>query len=236
MSFLDNVLGLFDREGSGAGALDFPDLRNLPLRDILDLFGLGDSNIAGSGADSGAVNRNFDRGSGLSLSDIILLASTTGAGAFGEREGTITDETTIDPHTEAQRNKISGLFDQLLNEDPDFAGFSANRTENFNRGAQAKDRATRERLAGRGISLQSPAAQVALNNINNDRVSNIITGLNEIPMLARQNKEKNINDLGSFFNSAPFSSKTVQTQSGNITGGGLTGFASMLARLRGLNA
>jgi len=235
MGFFDNVLDFISTDGGPSG-LEFPDLRDLPLRDIFKLFGLdGASQINGEGSGVDG-NSSPGRGSGLSLSDIILLASTAGAGAFGEREGTITDETTIDPHTEAQRNKISGLFDQLLNKDPDFSGFSAGRDENFNLGAEAKTRAARERFAGRGIDVQSPAAQVALNNINSERVGNIIRGRNEIPLLARQNREKNVNDLGTFFNSAPFSSKTVQTQSGNVAGGGLTGFASMLARLRGLNA
>ncbi len=180
-----------------------------------------------------------------------VLAGLSGLGGFfANRPQTTTSSSTasgsqtstpnFDPASLALRNNlIRNYLQQLQPNNLDLSGYEANSAEAINKNRQLQMQQMREQLAARGIT--GPAAELAIQNVNNDRFSDITQLHNSIPLLRQQLTSQIMQNAGQFFSGIPYgqtgtSNQTqqgTQTSPGNQLGGLIGGAAAPLSYFYG---
>jgi len=158
-------------------------------------------------------------------------------GALGNRATTTTSTETpnFDLTQLGLRNAIIKNYMQMLAPgNLDLSGYQANAIQDINKNRQLQQQQLREQLAARGI--QGPAAELAVQNVNNDRFADITHLQNSIPLLRQQLMGQVAQGAGAFFNSSPYGRTTISKGAGNVAGGAVGGAGSALAYLYGQGA
>ena len=168
----------------------------------------------------------------------LLPILSGGAGALSNRPSTIT--TTQNPNLpkDAQdlRGNIVSQYQGLLNQDPNLSGYESSGLSQINQGFEDQRKTLEGNLAARGIT--GPAAETAMQNLENQRFSQGTQFRNQIPLLQTQMKSDILGKaMGGFTGLMPsYGVTSTQNLPGNILGGGLTGASQALAMLLGMGA
>ncbi len=165
-----------------------------------------------------------------------------GAGALSNRPSTTTGTSSTTPNlpqnAQDLRSSIIGQYQDLLGKDPNLSGYESSGLNQINTGFDEQRKALEGNLAARGIT--GPAAETAMQNLENQRFSQGTQFRNQIPLLQTQMKQNILGSaLSGFTGLTPTygsTQKGSQTTPGNILGGGLTGASQALAMLLGMGA
>jgi hypothetical protein len=137
-------------------------------------------------------------------------------------------------------NKLTSYYTNYIQQSPDLSGYYAQQANGINNNAQLADRYTQEQLAARGLST-SPVAASITNTNNLNRVNQLNTVQQQLPLLQRQLTGEALGQGAGFFSQIPrgqtnqmnqsqTTNQTTKSSSGGGLGGllsGLSGFASL---------
>lgn len=179
----------------------------------------------------------------------LILAGASGvSGLLGNRKktSTSTQESSqsstpnFDPNALNFRDSIIDQYMNQLQNPLDMSGFEFGGIENINKTRELQARQTKENLASRGI--RGPALDFALNDVNNQRFSDIIGLKQQTPLLRHQMQNEILRNAGSFFSTIPYGQSSTSkstatgTDPGNMGAGGLGNLTSTLAYFLGQGA
>lgn len=160
----------------------------------------------------------------------------------------------IDPASQQFYNQIRDKYTGLMNNDPNMAGYTATGIQDINRLSDLEQQSSLENMAQRGQT--GPIMGAMKNAQNSQRFGNIARFKQGIPLMARQLQEDTLGKAIGAFSAMPkgqytenfatnegwgqqFGNQGTQgtnIQPGNMAGGGVGGFAAMLAQLFGQGA
>jgi len=202
------------------------------------LLKLGGGVLNAVGGNNSGAGGAGGMGSSPDWMKFLLPILSGGAGALSNRPSTIT--TTQNPNLpkDAQdlRGNIVSQYQGLLNQDPNLAGYESSGLSQINQGFEDQRKTLEGNLAARGIT--GPAAETAMQNLENQRFSQGTQFRNQIPLLQTQMKSDILGKAMAGFGGLMPSYGATSTQNlpGNILGGGLTGASQALAMLLGMGA
>lgn len=179
--------------------------------------------------------------------------ANTGTSNIYNQAGSQT-HTAYDPADLAYYNSIRDKYTNLMNTDPNLAGYQAAGLQDINRRYNLNSQGLNERLAASGQNGPALAANMA--NQNAGRFAESTRFRNSVPLLARTMQEDTLGKALTAFGMAPkdiytdsfsgtnsttnesgtSSGTGTQTTPGNMLGGGLGSLANLLAFFYGKGA
>lgn len=121
---------------------------------------------------------------------------------------------TYDPMQMAIRDYLLNQFGNKIKESENLQGYLGQGLRSINEGAGIKEQAVNNVLSSRGLSF-SPIAANALAGIQTQRIGDSVNFSNQIPLLQRQLKLEDMNNLAKFFSSLPTGTTTAGTSFGD---------------------
>lgn len=202
----------------------------------INLPSAGNGGLFGSGVGVGAgVGGLFGAASGF-----FPTSTTSTTNSNSNSNGTSTTNPVLSAQAQNFLNQLQGQYTNLLNNPNNLSGYQATQANSINGNAQLASQASNQMLAARGLST-SPVAAAVSNTNNQNRVGQLNSLSQSIPLLQEQMQQQNDAAGTSFFNSIPRGSTTNQnqnqTQNSTTTqksGGGIGGLLSGLGSLASL--
>jgi Chaperone of endosialidase len=160
----------------------------------------------GQGTQNSSSSGSSSSNSSSSLNSLLQLLQTISGTSTAAQSGTTSTTPNLSPGNQQLIDQLTRSYSTLTN--PSLTGYGAQQTSSINANSNAQEQAVNALMASRGLST-SPVAGTAQAGIEQNRVNQIDSMQQQLPILQNQMNLQNLGAASSFAASIPKGSTTT---------------------------